>query len=142
MSALLYFPGILVLLWRRQGIANTVLHILLVVTIQLVLAYPFLRQFPREYFAQAFDLSRVFLYTWTVNWRFLGEKIFLQPLWAKALLLGHVTTLLAYAHTAWCRSDGGLLSLTRRSLQNIMRPASYGRSSTDCESMWLDTPWR
>ena len=136
MSAFLYLPGILVILWLRRGIAKTALHVLLVIVSQLALGGPFLRQYPREYLTQAFDLSRVFLFKWTVNWRFIGEELFLNSVWAKTLLLGHVITLMIFAQTIWCKHDGGLVPMIKRSLRNVTKPAStqVTATSSDCKS--------
>ena len=132
MSALLYLPGILIILWRRRGIARTVVHVLMILVSQVVIGAPFLREYPREYLHQAFDLSRVFLFKWTVNWRFLGEEYFLHPTWSKALLLGHLTTLVMFAHTCWCVDNGGLLPLITRSLKNPLQPATSRPTDANC----------
>jgi len=118
MSVLLYLPGLGVILWRRNGLLKTIGLFSLIFAVQLALGAIFLKEHPWEYAKQSFDLSRVFLFKWTVNWRFLGEDIFLSPLWAKALLLGHLLTVLAFANFRWCREDGGLLMLLMNSLQN------------------------
>ena len=42
----------------------------------------------------AFDLGRIFLYRWTVNWRFLPEDVFLHPGLHIGLLVAHALLLL------------------------------------------------
>jgi len=46
---------------------------------QVALAIPFLASHPFSYLKGAFDLGRVFIFKWTVNWRFLPEEVFLHP---------------------------------------------------------------
>lgn len=48
-----------------------------------------------DYVKHAFDFSRVFMYKWTVNWRFIPEDIFISPLFGKILLALHLTVILA-----------------------------------------------
>ena len=132
MSVLLYIPGLIVILLRKRGLVQTTLYGLLIVLFQLILAKPFMLEYPRQYLVGAFDLSRVFLFKWTVNWRFLGEDLFLNPIWAKGLVLGHLLTLLAFTHLKWCRSDGGLLTLISSSLRNPLSGIRQSISS-DCE---------
>ena len=51
----------------------------------------------RSYLGRAFELSRVFLHTWSVNFKFLPEAVF-QGRWLAAALLGaHVLTLWLFA---------------------------------------------
>ena len=43
-----------------------------------MLALPFLASHPVNYVVGAFNLGRVFLFEWTVNWRLLPEDVFLS----------------------------------------------------------------
>ena len=61
----------------KQVAAGTALGIAL----QGALAAPFLAVAPASYVSKAFELSRVFLYRWTVNLRFLPEAVFQR--WAQ-----------------------------------------------------------
>lgn len=56
----------------KQVAAGTALG----VALQGALAAPFLAAAPASYASKAFELSRVFLYRWTVNLRFLPEAMF------------------------------------------------------------------
>ena len=119
MSALLYLPGILLVLFRRSNIRNVVAHIILLVSFQLAIARPFLLgENYQDYFAGAFNFGRAFLYKWTVNWRFVDEETFLSPDFAKMLLAGHVATLLIFVLFKWCRKDGGAFSLFFKGMKN------------------------
>ncbi|PIO75065.1 ALG3 protein [Teladorsagia circumcincta] len=55
---------------------------------------PFLIHDPISYIRRSFDLGRVFLFKWTVNWRFLPEEIFLSPRLHLALLSFHLVVLM------------------------------------------------
>ena len=61
---------------------------------QLALSYPFFSlsntDLTKSYFTSAFDLSRQFLYEWTVNWRFIPENVFLSKEFSNNLLFFHV----------------------------------------------------
>ncbi|KAG8896620.1 dolichyl-P-Man:Man(5)GlcNAc(2)-PP-dolichol alpha-1,3-mannosyltransferase, partial [Tulasnella sp. 417] len=115
MNILLYLPGILVILVQTAGLLAGLGHIALVIGIQGLLALPFLNTHPKEYLSNAFNLSRVFLYKWTVNWRFVPEEVFLSTGFAKCLLALHVFLLLVFGFK-WCQPDGGLFPVIRRSL--------------------------
>ena len=69
--------------------------------VQLVLAAPFLLSFPLEYLIGAFNLGRVFLFEWTVNFRFLPEAVFVSRWLHAALLAGHLTALACCASYWW-----------------------------------------
>lgn len=73
--------------------------------VQSTLAVPFLSN-ARGYLARSFELSRVFLYKWTVNWRFVGEDRFLSREFATALIILHLTLLATFVWTRWSRPSG------------------------------------
>lgn len=52
---------------------------------------------------RAFDFRRVFLYEWTVNWKFVKEEQFLSPQFAIGLLVAHVTLLVFFTTTRWLK---------------------------------------
>ena len=137
MSIVLYVPGLLVLLFKRRGLLSTLGHLAVAAAVQISLGLPFLKVYPREYLGSAFDLSRVFLYKWTVNWRFVTEETFLSPLFAKALLVGHVSTLVAFGLFRWCRADGGVLRVLERGIRRPSLPA--GIAPVDARRMLLLT---
>lgn len=124
MSVLLYLPGILVVLVKRNGLVATLRLAAVMVSIQVLLGRRFLSEYPRAYLTGAFDLGRVFLYKWTVNWRFVSEESFLSPGFALALLLGHLSALLAFGWFRWTRRDGGPLFVLKRALLSPTQPAS------------------
>lgn len=47
------------------------------------------------------------MYKWTVNWRFVGEDMFLSKGFAGALLIAHAVLLLLFIFK-WCKPYGGV----------------------------------
>lgn len=131
MSIFLYLPGLLVLLFKRHGLVMSLRHVGMIVLSQVFLALPFLMQYWQSYINHAFDLSRVFLYKWTVNWRFIDEETFLSPRWAKALVVGHVSTLIAFGLFKWCYRDGGVWKVLDRGIRRPTLPAGLAPVTAD-----------
>jgi alpha-1,3-mannosyltransferase len=84
MNMFLFAPGVFVVLLLSTGLLKTLQCIFICGVVQLVLGYPFLSTYPISYLTKAFELSRVFMYKWTVNFKFLPEPIFLS----KSLSIG------------------------------------------------------
>jgi alpha-1,3-mannosyltransferase len=124
MSALLYLPGLLVILFKKRGLVSAISHFVAIVLFQVWRAREFLETDAGSYFRGAFDFSRVFLYKWTVNWRIIDEQTFLDPRFAKILLLAHLLTLISFGWNKWCRLDGGVISVLKRGIQRPMQPAA------------------
>jgi hypothetical protein len=133
MSIILYLPGLLVILFKSKGILACLRHIATIALTQVLFALPFILQHWRSYFQYAFDLSRVFLYKWTVNWRFIREDLFLSPQWAKGLLIGHMSMLVAFGLFRWCKSGGGVWKVLDRGLRRPMLPAGLAPVTADRE---------
>ncbi|OQV12089.1 Dol-P-Man:Man(5)GlcNAc(2)-PP-Dol alpha-1,3-mannosyltransferase [Hypsibius exemplaris] len=100
MSVLLFAPGLLFLL-LQQGYRTTVLGLAICAGWQVLLATPFLIVNPIAYLERSFDLGRVFLYEWTVNWRFVSEKFFLDRSFHVALFGLHLVLLVALCWRCW-----------------------------------------
>jgi len=91
MNMLLYSPGILlVLLLGTTGVYETFICLSICAFVQVILGLPFLTTYPVEYLSKAFELSRVFMYEWTVNYKFLPEHIFIHKSLSTFLLLSTV----------------------------------------------------
>ena len=133
MSILLYLPALLVVLFLRQGFQATLAKLVILLVTQTMFAIPFLREDPKAYLQSAFDLGRIFLYKWTVNWRMFSEEVFLSRQLSVGLLVGHVSLLLAFGFFKWCRREGGVYNVLLRGLQRPNRPASLGPVTADCE---------
>ena len=139
MSVFLYFPGLLVILVKSRGVLAALRCTLTIALTQVIFALPFLGNHWHSYLQQAFDLSRVFLYRWTVNWRFLDEDTFLSPGLATGLLIGHVSVLVAFGWLRWCSKDGGVVKVIDRGLRRPSLPASPVPISGDGQSR-VDPP--
>ena len=133
MNVLLYVPGVLVVLFQRRGLLPTFLHILLLAATQAIAGLPFLLLHPRSYLGSAYEFSRIFLFKWTVNWRFLGESLFLSPMWARGLLATHLGVLVLFGFGRWCRAQGGVWSVLDRGFRAPLHAPVVGRLSADCE---------
>ncbi|KNE56917.1 hypothetical protein AMAG_02688 [Allomyces macrogynus ATCC 38327] len=114
MNALLAAPALLYQLAMRHGPLAFFAHVLLIVTIQIGVALPFLAHAPRAYLSRAFDMSRVFMHKWTVNWRFVPEPAFVSP--AFALVLVSIWFALVVGMLVWwnARHQRGLPSALAR----------------------------
>ena len=73
---------------------------------QITLALPFLPANPKGYLARSFELTRQFLFKWTVNWRFVGEERFLSSEFAIGLFAVHLALLAIFVLTRWTRPSG------------------------------------
>ena len=112
MSLLLALPAIGVILFLVRGVQPALKQAWLMVQLQIVIAVPFIPTNALGYLSRAFEFSRVFLFKWTVNWRFIGEETFLSKEFSTALLVGHASTLVLFITTRWLRpSDKSLTEL-------------------------------
>lgn len=109
MSLLLALPAVGAVLFLGRGLAGSLRLLWLMAQVQLVIGLPFLIQHPSSYAGRAFELSRQFLFEWTVNWRFLGEELFLSRPFHVALLALHVSVLGLFAASRWIRPTGKTL---------------------------------
>ncbi|XP_077509428.1 alg3, alpha-1,3- mannosyltransferase isoform X2 [Amblyomma americanum] len=117
MNILLFAPALFFVLLSTRGFLKTLLLIGLCGVIQLVLALPFLLANPVSYVMGAFNLGRVFLYEWTVNWRFLPEELFVDRRLHLALLGLHLAVILCFLPkwirylklTEWTTNKGKVL---------------------------------
>jgi alpha-1,3-mannosyltransferase len=90
MNVLLYGPGAAVLFLQAIGFWNTLFLGVLAAVVQVAIAAPFWQVDALAYISRAFELSRVFLYKWTVNWRFISEQKFVSSEFALRLMILHV----------------------------------------------------
>jgi alpha-1,3-mannosyltransferase len=94
--------------------------LLTMIQIQALIAMPFVAKNAKGYLMKAFEFSRVFLYKWTVNWRFVHEETFLSKEFAAALLAVHAFLLVAFVTLRWTRPSGlRLPGLVKRVFQPL-----------------------
>ncbi|GBN11808.1 Lethal(2)neighbour of tid protein [Araneus ventricosus] len=115
MNILLFAPGLLFILLHSIGIKETVYCLSLCGLVQVLVGLPFLLANPVSYISRAFDLGRIFLHQWTVNWRFVPEEIFVSRSFHLCLLVLHLVILAVFAYS-WTRKFGLLNRGERRSL--------------------------
>ncbi|KAJ6630674.1 glycosyltransferase family 58 protein [Mycena sp. CBHHK59/15] len=131
MSILLYLPALLVVLFKRGGLMTTLRHMWTLVCANALLALRFLNEDYWAYLKSSFDLSRVFLYKWTVNWRMVDEETFLSRAWANGLLFGHASVLVAFGIFVWCGKDGSVWSVLERGFRRPSLPAAVAPVTAD-----------
>lgn len=111
MNALLFAPGLALLLCQARGLGGAVRQILgICATTQLLLGAPFLIHAPTSYLSRAFEFSRVFLHKWSVNGAVLSEDTFLDKRVALLLLSLHLFVLLRFGQSKWTASGTNGLS--------------------------------
>lgn len=103
MSLLLALPAIGAMLFLAKGFQGGLKQAWLMAQLQIVLAFQFIPANAIGYISRAFEFSRVFLFKWTVNWRFIGEETFLSKEFSITLLVGHISTLVLFITTRWLR---------------------------------------
>lgn len=121
MSLLLALPAVGVVLLLGSGFASSLQLAAVIALVQVLIAVPFLAENPWGYVGRAFELSRQFLFKWTVNWRFVGEDVFLSRGFALALLGLHAVVLVGFITTRWLRP-------ARKPLSQLVVPLVFGRS--------------
>ena len=96
MNMLLYAPGILFLYLVGTGLQETIICLFICAIVQVILGLPFLLTFPKEYLIRSFDIGRVFMFKWTVNFKFLPEEIFVGKLLSIGLLLATIIGMILF----------------------------------------------
>lgn len=119
MTLLLLAPALAVILLLGAGVTKAfflgaialliqvwfdILGLVLVLTAtQILLATPFLLENPTSYIGKAFEFTRQFLFKWTVNWRFVGQDIFLSKSFSVSLLAMHLSLLCTFFLLQWLK---------------------------------------
>ena len=106
MSLLLALPAIAIVLFLCRGVVGSIRMIWIMIQAQVLIALPFIPTNAFGYLGRAFEFSRQFFFKWTVNWRFVGEEIFLSKGFSISLLVGHVSVLVIFVLTRWLRPAG------------------------------------
>ncbi|KAK9351169.1 ALG3 protein-domain-containing protein [Lipomyces doorenjongii] len=119
MNVLLFLPGAGVILLQALG-PRVFRAALFMLQVQIIVAYPFTSKFFFSYVTRAFDFNRMFLYKWTVNWRFIDEAVFLTAEFAQTLLIIQGLLLLFFVFTRWIKpSDMNIINI----IQTIAFPS-------------------
>ncbi|CAG8920828.1 unnamed protein product [Penicillium salamii] len=105
MTLVLLVPAIAVITLLSLGLTRSISLGAMAFLVQIFLAVPFIQFNATGYFSRAFELSRQFMFIWTVNWRFVGEETFLSKEFSLGLLVLHIS-LLAIFFASWMKSSG------------------------------------
>ncbi|XWS31701.1 hypothetical protein CRYUN_Cryun23aG0098700 [Craigia yunnanensis] len=76
MNVLLFAPPLFILMLKAMNISGVISALAGAALVQIVLGLPFLVSYPIEYISRAFNLGRVFIHFWSVNFKFIPETIF------------------------------------------------------------------
>ncbi|XP_057965594.1 dol-P-Man:Man(5)GlcNAc(2)-PP-Dol alpha-1,3-mannosyltransferase isoform X2 [Malania oleifera] len=110
MNVLLYAPPLLLLMLKAMDIVGVISALAGAALVQILLGLPFIISHPIAYLARAFNLGRVFIHFWSVNFKFVPEPVFVSREFAMSLLAAHLGLLFAFAHYRWCKHEGGLFN--------------------------------
>ncbi|KAJ8547437.1 hypothetical protein K7X08_011023 [Anisodus acutangulus] len=111
MNVLLYAPPLLLLMVKAMDIVGVISALAGAALVQILIGLPFILSHPASYISKAFNLGRVFIHFWSVNFKFVPEEIFVSKPFALSLLVAHLSLLLVFAHYRWCRHEGGLFAV-------------------------------
>ncbi|KAJ5973416.1 hypothetical protein N7481_010626 [Penicillium waksmanii] len=121
MTLVLLAPAIAVLSAFDNGLRGSVVQAIVAFQPQMLLARPFTRKNYTGYINRAFELTRQFMFKWTVNWRFVGEETFLSKEFSLGLLALHLS-LLGLFSTIWVKPSGMKIFSFARDLLRGWRP--------------------
>ncbi|XP_052200864.1 dol-P-Man:Man(5)GlcNAc(2)-PP-Dol alpha-1,3-mannosyltransferase isoform X2 [Diospyros lotus] len=110
MNVLLYAPPLLLLMLKAMDITGVFSALAGAAIVQILLGLPFMLANPSAYISRAFNLGRVFIHFWSVNFKFVPEPVFVSKEFAISLLITHLILLAVFAHYRWCKHEDGLLS--------------------------------
>jgi alpha-1,3-mannosyltransferase len=105
MNIFLFAPGLLFVLLSRHGLLTTMRLLCICAAVQVLLGAPFLLHDWESYMAKAFELSRVFTYKWTVNFKFLSEETFQSPQLGVGLLVATLVSWVIMWRLRWSKRD-------------------------------------
>lgn len=134
MNVLLFSPPLLLLMLKALSVRGILSALSCAALVQISFGLPFLLRHPMPYLFRAFNLGRVFIQFWSVNFKFVPEEIFVSKEFASALLLIHLTLLLIFAHHKWCKHEGGLINLIRSRVNGAATKISNIHQFLYCES--------
>ncbi|KAH8959202.1 hypothetical protein BDL97_06G067200 [Sphagnum fallax] len=108
MNVLLFAPPLLLLLFKSLTIWGVLAALSCAAIFQVIVGMPFLAAYPTEYLSRAFNLGRVFIHFWSVNFKFVHEEVFVSKPFAITLLVVHLGLLFLFAQYKWCKHEGGI----------------------------------
>ncbi|XXG84855.1 hypothetical protein AAC387_Pa11g0073 [Persea americana] len=142
MNVLLYAPPLLVLMLKGMNLGGVLSSLSVAALFQILLGLPFLLSHPIGYISRAFNLGRVFIHFWSVNFKFVPEEIFVSKGFATILLTAHLVLLTVFAHYNWCKHEGGLLHFLRSRFSYENLSSVISRPSSFCHSLIHDSTFK
>ncbi|XP_035538681.1 dol-P-Man:Man(5)GlcNAc(2)-PP-Dol alpha-1,3-mannosyltransferase-like [Juglans regia] len=121
MNVLLYAPPLFLLMVKAMDISGVISALAGAALVQILLGLPFILSHPIAYISRAFNLGRVFIHFWSVNFKFIPEPLFVSKEFAVSLLIAHLVLLAAFTHYRWCRHEGGLLNFLHSRFLSLKR---------------------
>ncbi|KAF5206526.1 Dol-P-Man:Man(5)GlcNAc(2)-PP-Dol alpha-1,3-mannosyltransferase [Thalictrum thalictroides] len=103
MNVLLYAPPLLLLMLKGMSISGVISALASAALVQVLLGLPFLLAYPVAYISKAFNLGRVFIHFWSVNFKFVPEEVFVSKQFSGCLLIVHLVLLVVFAQYRWCK---------------------------------------
>lgn len=103
MSAVLFLPAVYLITSKARGVVVGTLYMILIAALQVAFAYPFIKEYPKEYFERTFDFSRSFNVDVSYNWNLMPQHVVDSALFKNGLLALHLLTLLFFLFTRWLR---------------------------------------
>ncbi|XP_058076113.1 dol-P-Man:Man(5)GlcNAc(2)-PP-Dol alpha-1,3-mannosyltransferase isoform X4 [Magnolia sinica] len=103
MNVLLYAPPLFLLMLKGMSMVGVLSALSGAALVQILLGLPFLLSHPVGYISRAFNLGRVFIHFWSVNFKFVPEAVFVSKAFATTLLAIHLVLLAVFAHYRWCK---------------------------------------
>ncbi|PYI27029.1 Dol-P-Man:Man(5)GlcNAc(2)-PP-Dol alpha-1,3-mannosyltransferase [Aspergillus indologenus CBS 114.80] len=129
MTLLLLAPAVAVITVLSLSLGPSIRLGVVALLIQVLMAIPFLQGNPAGYVSRAFELTRQFMFKWTVNWRFVGEEMFLSKRFSLTLLAIHFVLLVLFVAFGWLKPVSSRLP---EFIQNLLtgrhRPVPLSRS--------------
>ncbi|XP_002971595.2 dol-P-Man:Man(5)GlcNAc(2)-PP-Dol alpha-1,3-mannosyltransferase [Selaginella moellendorffii] len=119
MSVLLYAPSLLLLLCKALSLGGVFVALMVAALIQVFLGLPFLTTYPAAYISRAFNLGRVFIHFWSVNFKFVPERFFVSKIFALLLMVLHVGLLFLFSQRKWCKHEKGMAAAS--GIQTMLR---------------------
>lgn len=137
MNVLLFYPAILLICLRETGWGRTLALHALIPLFQVIVGAPFLLNNATAYVKVAFDLDRRFEWTWTVNWRFLGESLFKALQASRFLMVAQLVAILLWANFIWLRSERGIAGFLWSRRRDQVKMGSKGALMPTEIGRWL-----
>ncbi|CAJ1012689.1 putative ALG3 protein [Leishmania naiffi] len=86
MNVLLFAPGMLYVMLRTLPLRRVAWYLFICAVWQVVAGMPFLAHNYKAYLSKSFELDRVFMHRWSLNYQFLDAELFTKPGFGQALL--------------------------------------------------------